>query len=385
MNELDVLIVGGGVVGLSLAYELTGWGRQVTVVDAGPLGREASWAGAGILTPGPQTSPPTSPQASPAAAGAEDWLRGLSDRLLETWSRRLREETGIDDGYRRCGCLYVAFDDLEAEELERRAHHWRTLGQEVEDVAGPGPLEALEPELSPAVRRAVRLPRGAQLRPPRHVRALAAAVAGRGGRLRPGTPVLGLETRNAKVTAVHVPEGTLSARQVVLAAGPWTGALLRPLDVSLPTRPVKGQMVLLEGPAPVLRHVVWNGLRYVVPRPDGHVLVGSTMEDAGFDRTPDAAGVGELLAFGRRLAPVLGRLGFVRAWAGLRPGSPDGLPSLGRVPGWDNLFVAAGHLRGGFELSAGSARLVAEVMSGEEPSAPAGVLSAFRPGRHGER
>ena len=151
--------------------------------------------------------------------------------------------------------------------------------------------------------------------------------------------------------------------------------MLAELGVPLPVKPLRGQIVLLKGPPQRLRHVVWCGSRYLVPRDDGRILVGSTQEDVGFAPTSTAQGVQELLDFALRLAPELGSFEVERAWAGLRPASPDGLPFLGLVPGFDNLYLATGHSTAGFELSAGSALVLAQLLCGETPAVS---LDAFR-------
>lgn len=369
--SLRVVLVGGGIIGLSLAYELSRRGAAVTLLERGDLGREASWAGAGILSPGnPEVTelPPL------------DRLRALSDPLLDDWSRQLREETGVDNGYRRCGALYVATDEAETVALQKAEERWTRCGVEFE-VLDADALVSAEPNLSPRVRRACYVPREAQVRNPRHLRALALAAATRGARLETGSPAVGFETDGSVVTGVRTPRSTFRGDAHVITAGAWTGRLLKPLCPDRPVpAPVRGQIVLLEGTrtAPV-RHVLWRGSRYVVPRPDGRVLLGSTMEDAGFVAHPTAKGVQGLLAFGAELVPDLAGLRFERAWAGLRPGSPDGLPDLGAVPGWGHLYVAAGHLRGGLELSTGTALVMSQLLLNETAAMP---LDAFRPGRH---
>lgn len=360
-----MVIVGGGVIGLSLAYELSGRGMTATLIERGELAREASWAGAGILLPGDpeaESQPPL------------ERLRGLSDRLLETWSAALFGETGIDNGYRRSGGLHVALTEPERAALEEEAAHWRRCGIEVEAIS---PAE-LEPALSSEIALGYHLPREAQLRPPRHTRALADACRRRRVAIRTHTLVRGFDTVGSRVVAALTPEGPVAGGAFVLAAGPWTGGLTGELGAPLATPPVKGQIVLLSAPRPPLDRIVWNGLSYLLPRPDGRLLVGATMEDAGFDTRPTAEGVRSLLAFGRRLLPALGDLELEGAWAGLRPGSRDGLPYLGRLPSHDNLWTATGHLRSGFELSAGTARVMTRLLLGETPDVP---VEAFRPDR----
>lgn len=358
------VIIGGGVIGLSLAYELSSHGVTVTVLERGRFGGEASWAGAGILTPGDPR-----PEAAPV-----DRLRALSHRLLAEWSERLREETGVDNGYRRCGALEVARSQAGIEEVRESKARWQAQGVEVEEL-GPAELRELEPSLGSEVRLAVRLPAEAQLRNPRHTRALIAACARQGVSLRPGTQVVALEPRKGRVAAASTTAAPVGGDVFVVAAGAWSATLLDGLGVTLGVRPVRGQIALLDLSIPLLRHIVWEGSRYLVPRPDGRVLVGSTEEEAGFSSSPTGAGIRDLLDFGLGLAPVLEHARFAGAWAGLRPGNADGLPYLGPVPGCDNLWVATGHYRSGLELSTGTARVLAQAIRGRPTELP---LAAFR-------
>jgi len=212
------------------------------------------------------------------------------------------------------------------------------------------------------------IPGLAQLRNPRHLQALVAGCAREGVRLRPQTLVEGLERIGDRVTALRTGAGRVQAGQFVLAGGPWTDTLLATVDWRLNIKPVRGQIALLNTGRPLLRRVLMSGPRYLVPRLDGRVLVGSTEEDVGFDRRTTAAAIGDLLALAVALVPVLGAAPLERCWAGLRPGSPDGLPFLGPVPGIASLFVAAGHFRAGIGLSPGTALLLKELLLGQPPT-----------------
>ena len=191
-------------------------------------------------------------------------------------------------------------------------------------------------------------------------------------------PAVGFERIGPRVVAVETPTGKVACGTIVVAAGPWTGRLLAGLGLEVPTPPVKGQMVLLRSDRPVLRRIVEHGDRYLVPRDDGHVLVGATEEDAGFDtRTTDEA-VRSLIDEAVTLCPALASCSFDRAWAGLRPGSVDSRPYLGPAPGFENLYVASGHKRAGLQLSTGTALLLADLVRGRPPRI---ALEAFAPGR----
>ena len=362
-----VIIVGGGVIGLSLAYELSRRSVTVVLAERGELARESSWAGAGILTP------------ADLAGAREPMDRLRAHSLVHTaeWSSRLRSDTGIDNEYTACGALEVAIDDGDLASLEAAAGRWRQQGVLVEELSAAH-RSRLEPRLSAEIAGAFRLPTEALLRNPRHSRALAAGCRRLGAELLAGREVCGLETHGTRVTAVETPQGNLAGDLFVIAAGAWSAHLLRPLGLELGGKPIRGQIALLKGEVPLVNQVVWAGPRYLVPRRDGHLLVGSTMEDAGFDTRPTAEGVRGLLELAHRLAPASAGLTFEKAWAGLRPGTSDGLPYLGAVPGTDNLFVAAGHLRSGVELAAGTAVVMTQLLLGEKPAVP---LEPFRPDR----
>jgi glycine oxidase len=355
----DVLILGGGVIGLSVAYFLAREQVSVEVVDQGDFGREASWAGAGILPAGDPTR----------ARTPFDRLRALSAETFPSLSQELRDQTGVDNGYLRCGGLELLAGDEDPDDQE-----WRGDGVRCEEL-GEADLRRLEPNLAPHHLKGYHLPDTAQLRNPRHVKALVAGCAARGVRLRPGCPVLGLERQGNRIGAVLTSAGRLTAGRYLIAAGAWSDTLLAQVGRRPGVRPVRGQIALLNSGAPLFRRVLMLGKRYLVPRPDGRVLAGATEEDAGFDKRTTAVAIRDLIAFAIDLVPGLADVPLERSWAGLRPGSPDGLPFLGPVPGVENLFVAAGHFRAGLQLSPGTGLVMAELMRGRPTSIP---LDAFR-------
>jgi glycine oxidase len=361
MDSADIVIVGGGVIGLTTAYFLAQEGAEVAVFDKGDLGQEASWAGAGIL-------PPSRPE---CALTPFDRLRALSVGMFPRLSAELREQTGIDNGYLRCGGLEFVDPAHPA-----AADEWRGEGVAYRQIPAAD-LAALEPNVAGNWGDAYLLPDLAQVRNPRHLQALIAAVAGK-VRMLPGRPVLNLETSGNRVLGVHMEGAALAAGRVMLAAGAWTDALLEPLGWRPGIHPVRGQIALLQAQPLPFRRVLMVGPRYLVPRPDGRVLVGSTEEDAGFDKRTTAAAIHDLLSLAFRLVPSLRGAALERSWAGLRPGSPDGLPLLGPVPGWHNLFIAAGHFRAGIQLSAGTGLVMKQVLLDQEPAID---LAAFRPDR----
>jgi glycine oxidase len=363
-------MVGGGVVGLSIAYELARRGWSVTVLDRREPGREASWAGAGILPPANQET----------ARHPLDALRGLSFAMHREWAARLTRETEIDTGYRQCGGLYLARTVGEAASLSGLAEQFRVEEIPVERLR-QRELAAFEPALSRSAERfraALWVPTECQLRNPRHLRALATACQRQGVIVEAGVEVLGAHDVAERIVHLETTRGPRSADQYCFTAGAWTAALLRPLGMSLGILPIRGQMLLFRATQPLLTPILNEGPRYIVPRDDGRILVGSTEEDAGFAKHTTESGLAELTAFAEDVLPALKDMPLENSWAGLRPGVYDGMPYLGRLPQLTNAFVAAGHFRSGLYLSPGTALVMAELIDGGTPPLS---LEPFRPSR----
>jgi glycine oxidase len=376
----DVLIIGGGVIGLSLAWHLAKLGQNVHVIDQSQPGREASWAGAGIL-------PPATLRAGDHPL---DQLRGLACELHPRWAAELKELTGIDTGYRRCGGLYLAKSPGEAAALAAWADTLVEEGIPVERLSAADLCE-LESglrgaKLTPELRGAFLLPTEAQLRNPRHLKALVAACEQAGVTIRPGTQATDFVVRNGELVQLTSATGPLAARQFCFTAGSWTGLLLKRVGIGAGILPIRGQMVLFRCTAkpadsvavPPISRIVNIGSRYLVPRDDGYLLAGSTEEEVGFDKRTTDEAIADLTAFARELVPSLRDATIERTWAGLRPGSFDGLPYIGPLPGLSNAFVAAGHFRTGLYLSPATAIVMGQLMRGEQPQIN---LSPFRVGR----
>ncbi len=363
----DVVIIGGGVIGLTLACDLAGEGIAVAILDQGPLGRESSWAGAGILPPG-------NPE---GAETPEACLRAASHILWPALSKLLHDETGIDNGFRCCGGLEVRLGG-ESDALRDEIALWRREGVAVDPLTSQS-LRQCEAALNPAVTSAYRLPEMGQVRNPRHLKGLVALALKRGATLVPGTPVYGFDRHGEKIVAVETSAGRHAGGKFVVATGAWSGRLLDEAGCSAAVRPVRGQIVLLTAQPSLIRHVINVGPRYLVPRGDGRVLVGATEEAVGFDKQTTAEGAGGLIRFALELVPALARAGFERAWAGLRPQSADGLPYLGCCPQAENLFIATGHFRSGLQLSPITGRLMTQLLLGRPTTIP---LAPYAPDRH---
>jgi glycine oxidase len=343
----------------------------VQLIDRGPIGREASWAGAGILPPANLAT----------AIDPLDRLRALSHRLHREWAARLRQETGIDNGYRECGGLYLARSVGEAASLHAFAVMLRELEIEIERLSAADVVE-LEPALREVaagqLKAAYSLPGESQLRNPDHLRALKVACERRGVRIRSDCEATGFDCANGRMTAVRTNAGLLHADQHCITSGAWSERLLKQLGITTGIMPIRGQMVLFKCEKPPFRRVLNEGPRYLVPRDDGRVLVGSTEEEAGFDKSTTEVAVGELVALARQLVPALRDAPIENSWAGLRPGTFDGFPYIGRMPGLDNTFVAAGHYRSGLHMSPGTAVVLRQLIMGDEVQID---LTPFRVGR----
>jgi glycine oxidase len=345
----DVVILGGGVIGLTTAYSLARAGIRVTLLDQGDFGQESSWAGAGIL-------PPADPR---CARTPIEQLRAYSVTEFPRLAAELKELTGIDTGYLRCGGL-----EFLGVHAEAGADEWRSAGVEAQKLTAAD-ARALEPALAENLGEALFLPDMAQVRNPWHLRALCAACTRLEVTLRPRETAVELLINRNRVEGVAVRGTKLAAGAVIIAAGAWTDQILQGLNLSLGIRPVRGQIMLVHPAVRLLQRIVLWGSQYLVPRGDGRILVGSTEEDVGFDKRTTVAGIHGLMHLAFKLVPALMDAPLEKAWAGLRPGSKDGLPFIGRIPGWDNAYVAAGHFRAGIQLSPGTALMLKEMILGQ--------------------
>ncbi len=368
-----VTIIGGGIVGLSLAYELLHRNWQVTIVERHRFGNAASWAAAGILLPANRLT----------ANHPLEHLSALSNRLHVEWAKKLESETGVNNGHHRCGGLYVARTAGEVASLTGLQFQWTDEQISFEALA-PSDVKSLpyvannQGALSD-VRQAIALQDESQICNPHHTQALVQACQARGARLLECTKVETVLHSGAtdEVTGVQLASGdTLTSDQYVFAAGPWTG---QTIDFeSLPMLPVRGQIVMFKLPKQIFAPIVYEGSHYLVPRKDGHVLAGATLEEVGFDCTTTQTSIEMLMQFAKRQFPQLNEQTKVKHWAGLRPTTFDGFPYLGRLRQAKNAYVSTGHFRLGIQLSTGSAQVVADLMEGVQPEID---ISTFSPHR----
>lgn len=353
----DVIIIGGGVIGLSLAWELAGRGCISHVLDQGPIGRAASWAGAGLVPPPHHVKDLNDPTCM---------LRARSAELYPRWSQQLLEETGIDNGFRVSGGLDVALNAKEEPALQSMTGRWRKQGIRYEVVDDIRALE-LEPELTRQFSRAYYLPERAQIRNPWHLKALQSACQNLGVSFHPHSAVEALNLRNGKIEGVKTADGELIASQVIVTAGAWSDQLLSPLGISMPTRPIKGQMLLLDPGRILLKRIIEHEKCYLVPRDEGLVLAGATEENVGFNDVLTGSAESYLWNEAVSLVPALAQSRIVNHWCGFRPGSKDSRPYLGSVPGFEGLYVATGHQRAGLSLSPATAESMADLILGQTP------------------
>jgi glycine oxidase len=348
----DCIIVGGGTVGMLTARELRGQGAQVVVIDQVGAGRESSWAGGGILSP------------------LHPWRYDDAVTVLARWGQaqypsiaaNVADATGVDPQWTRSGMLVLSPpDDAAASAWARR---WDYAMERLEHDR----LGAVQPGLGPVAESGLWLPELAQIRTPRLARALKLSLVRSGVEVREYTEVVGIQTEGDRVTGVRTARGTEPAGQVVVAAGAWSGKLLANLGVDIGIAPVRGQIVLFHARPGLLDRIILHGERYLIPRRDGRVLVGSTLEHVGFDKTLTEAARTELRTAAVELLPALARFPVETQWAGLRPGKPDGIPYVAEYPRVRNLYVNTGHYRNGVVLAPASARLLTDLMLGLEPS-----------------
>jgi glycine oxidase len=365
-----VVVVGGGIIGLASAWRARQAGLSVTLLERGKTGQGTSHVAAGMLAPVAEVEF--------GEAGRRVLDLGLrSAALWPQFAGELLQDTGLDVGLRRTGTLVVARDDDEARELERQLAFRESLQLRAERLL-PSAARELEPALTPTVRLALHAPEDHSVDPRLVLEALRTACALGGVIVREQARVAAVEhdgrvalDDGGRITGVLLDNGErIAAGQVLLAAGPWTSELGLPAGVSIPVRPVKGQVLRLRDPtgAGLLTRVVRFHGGYLVPRGDGRYVLGATMEERGHDLHPTAGGVYELLRDAHELVPGVEELQIEELSVGLRPSTPDNAPAIG--PGaLDGLFWATGHHRNGILLAPLTARLIAAALSGDAAAA----------------
>jgi glycine oxidase len=357
-----IAIIGGGVCGLSIGWRLAQAGRAVTVLERGRAGAGASWAAAGMLAPQVEAEP------------SEEPLLALTQESRGLWAdfaAEVEAASGISVGYRREGTLVVALDRDDVENLRHRYDYQTSLGLDLEWITG-AEARRREPHLARGVGAAVFSALDHQVDNRLLCDALREAYLRAGGVLREHTAVLEILHGGGRVKALRLADETLEAHTVIVAAGPWSRDIPGlPEALKPPVRPLKGQMLALQMPpgAPLIDHVVWGPDIYLVPRGDGRLLIGATVEEMGFDEHITAGGMMDLLRDAWAVLPGIYDLPVVETWVGFRPASRDDAPILGPTA-MAGLIMATGHHRNGILLAPITARCVADcVLSGETPAA----------------
>ncbi len=348
---MDMLIIGGGIIGMLTARELRLAGAEVTVIERVNTGREASWAGGGIVSP------------------LYPWRYDPSVNLLAAWSqthyRQISEtlagETGIDPEWTRSGLLQLSPDE------EQTAHEWsEAWGNPVEIIDRQG-VSQCEPALANPAESAIWMPDVAQVRNPRLVRALRQHIEQLGVHIIEQNRVQEIIIDRERVSGVLTDTGKLAVKSLVICTGAWTGQLLSGILTPPKVEPVLGQMILLRAIPGLISCITLEHDRYIIPRRDGRVLFGSTLEHTGFEKRTTVSVRDELHGIAISRFPVLQPFPIEHHWAGLRPFSPKGIPYIGQHPDIEGLYINAGHFRNGVVLGPASARLLADIILGRAP------------------
>lgn len=364
---MDVVIAGGGIVGLTCAYELAKAGAHVTLLEYGKTGMQATNAAAGMLAPALEASGPGP----------------MLDASLEAWrgypaiAEELEAQAGFGLELRLDGILRVAFDDKQLGAVRARVPWQRAAGVTVHELDGTDCRE-IEPRLSDRVTGGALYEGMGAVSNQLVALAYERAAMAHGARICQRTPVSGFRRRAGHIAAVLSGETEFPCDAVVLAAGARSGQLARKLGVVVPVEPVRGQMIALGGMRPPVHHVVWGPDGYLVPRANGLLFAGATVERVGFRRRTTKAGIAAMRSMAIALVPQLRAATVHFDWAGLRPGTPDGLPIIGPVPPYANLIAATGHYRNGILLGPLTGRWVASGLLNDDWR---GVPAAFAPAR----
>lgn len=349
----DFTILGGGLIGMLTARYLAQAGATVALYDRQAVAQESTWAGGGILSP------------------LYPWRYLDSITELARWSQQhyegvaaeLQAESGIDPEYRRSGLLMLGISDTERDEAQAWAARF---GYEMALIE-PHVVMRLQPGVCPFHGNALWMPEVAQLRNPRLAQSLRGSLERYGVVIHEQCPVDDIVIENGAVRGIRAGNKRIDCRNLIVAGGAWSGEILRQAGLALPVAPVRGQMLLYRAEPGLLEHIILADDHYVIPRADGRILVGSTLEFVGFDKQTTADALAELSACAVALFPPLRKFPIEKQWAGLRPGTADGVPFIGPCPGIGGLWVNAGHYRNGVVTGLASARLLADMLLQRPP------------------
>ena len=355
----DVAIIGGGVIGCSIAYQLSKAGVQVSVIEREEIAAEASRAAAGLLAPAEVLTGP----------------KAVADLFLASWSMtaeiiaEIEAASGVQVEYFQTGALHVLTNADDQSSLRRYAEIWRAHGSDVKWLTGDQVYQ-YEPLLHHTLDAALYIPEAASIRPRLMTRAYAEAARKSGADFYEHTEVIGLKLGSGKVVGIETAQGqTIHCNRVVIATGAWSAHIGSWLGLTIPVFPARGQILALKQPATPLKYTISGNDIYMVPKIDNTIYVGATIEQVGFDKSNTAGGIAWLLSSAIELVPELEHAAIADIWSGLRPWSQDSYPILGKAPGWENVILATGHGPGGFELSAITGKTIAELITtGQTPA-----------------
>lgn len=364
----NVLIIGGGIIGLSLARELRKKGvSRITILERSEIGRESSYAAAGMLAPNAETDC--------ADKFAEFCTESL--RLYPNYAAELLDETGVDIELDRSGTLYLAFTENDAAEIRHRYQWQKRAGLTLEHLTAQETRRA-EPFVSPDVRESLFFPNDWQVENRKALRALRKYAEINQINIVENAEITGLLNENDKIIGAATATEKFFAEKAVLTTGAWT-SLIKTQGFALPTvKPMRGQMIVFQTAKRLFHKVIYTPRGYIVPRADGRILVGATVEDVGFDKSVTESGTETLLDAALEISPSLANLEIAEKWAGLRPFAADGLPIIGDFAEAENLFVAAAHYRNGILLAPLTAKILAEKIAENRDS---GYFGFFNPRR----
>ena len=377
MKHADTIIVGAGIAGLSLAYELASAGQKVRVLDRNAAGRGASWAAAGIL-----------PAVCRSGDEHDDFerLRTHSWKMYPEWIDRIHGESSIDPEYQATGGLHIATSRGEMVSLKVAAAQWQSDGLDVQSIESASELASREPVLKSSFEQGLVhggyfLPDECLVRPPTLLRALLEANRKKGVAVEEGVEVhewVRAADNRGRIVSLRTSAGEFAAGQFCISAGAWSSKIGAGLGLRFEVEPWRGQMVLFKSQPGLIQSVINEGPNYLVPRIDGHVLAGSTVEEVGFDQSITDEAIGQLTRFAESLIPELNHSAIKKTWAGLRPGSGDGVPLIGRTNAIENLFISTGHFRSGVFLAPATATFLSQLMLGESPGLDLGMFDPNR-------
>lgn len=352
----DILIIGGGVIGLTIAERLAGQHLAVTLIDKGPIGAEASWASAGII------APPNIHRSDPMAGAQLE-----STRFYPEFIADLHDRTGIDPQYIRSGALALLYEDqpyrMALSDVRATEGQNTPEGQPVIEILDPADARKLEPAIAEPPRGARLCRRTAQVRCPRLLQALQKTCTDRNVQIREHCSATALIIEGNRVLGVETHQGPIHAGKTVLCAGAWSSLIPGLPEGSAPTKPLKGQILQLRTPTPLITRIVERGKKYIVPRKDNVIIIGSTEEpEAEFDKRNTPAGIHQLAEAAIELVPALADAAIESTWSGLRPASPDHLPHIGPIPGLENLIISTAHERAGVTFAPINARITTDLI-----------------------